>query len=236
MHAFHALLILLASVTVTVHSQQPKPAPNILEGKSIAELRKIAENLDAGKGSFEFVEAAYASGQDDVVALCWSVRTCGSWCYERLQKSQDPGYCDKQVLMMLRNGGADSWWPDGGGGLLNGAQAMVMETLGRMLKDYYPVWNPDYALLNSPEKRLAFADKLEPLIKAKHEKAVQPESSLAPSKAVPPNPAQITASPPKKAVQVSPAENSKPLAWIPWICAAAAILFLAGFRVLRRRK
>lgn len=59
MNAFRTLLVLLGSLALSAHSQQPKPAPNILEGKSIEELRKIAENLDASKGSFEFVEAAY---------------------------------------------------------------------------------------------------------------------------------------------------------------------------------
>lgn len=227
-------LIFLPLLIGIANAQQP--AKSIFAGKSIEELRRIAEDLGEGKSSFEFVEAAYASGRDDIVAMCWSVRTCGHWCFERLINNKDPEFRDKQLLMMLRNGKTNSFWPDGGGGLIEGGKAGMLIKLNDLVKNYIPDWPANYTVVDSPEKRLAFANKLEPLMKAKHEKAVQPEPNPAPSKAVPPNPAQITASPSKQAVQVSPAESSKPLAWIPWICAAAAILFLAGFRVLRRRK
>ncbi|WP_395751779.1 hypothetical protein [Prosthecobacter sp.] len=238
MNAFRSLLILLVLQLGMAFAQQPNASKKILEGKSIEELRKFAEGLGEGKSSFEFVEAAYASGRDEVVALCWSLNTCGYWCFKRLEESQDPVFRDKQVLMMLRNSGANSGWPDGGSGLLNGAQATLMQALGRMVKDYFPVWNPEYSLLNTPEKRLAFADKLEALMKAKRERSTNPVHSPAPAAVAPPNPAPNAASPPKPQLPVvaPPLEGQEPVAWVPWVSAAAVLLLIGGFLVLRRRK
>ncbi|WP_395751780.1 hypothetical protein [Prosthecobacter sp.] len=237
MNAFRTLLILVASLAVTAHSQQPKPTSNILQGKSIEELRKIAENLGEGKSSFEFVDAAYASGRDDLVALCWSLNSCNHWCCQRMMESRDPVFRGKQMLMMLRDGGRSNLWLDGYT-MLDGRRAMLMEHLGRVLTDYFPVWTIDYTLLDSPEKRLAFADKLEALMKAKQQQSAKPTPNPVPAAVVPPNPAPPTASPPKAQLSVvtPPLEGQEPVAWIPWVSVAALVLLIVGFLVRRRRK
>lgn len=225
MNSLRFRLLLLTVLMSIANAQQP--ASNIFAGKSIEELRRIAEDLGEGKSSFEFVEAAYASGRDDIVAMCWSVRNCGHWCLERLINNKDPEFRDKQLLMMLRNGDTNSFWPDGGGGLLEGGKVGLLIKLNDLVKNHIPDWPANYDVVNGPEKRLAFADKLEALMKAKHAPpAAAPSSS--PAAAVPPKPVPVAATP--------PVEKPKPVTWIPWVSAAAALVLIMGFLVLRARK